>query len=154
MKQRTSRRTNDILNRIQSQFPIIHTPFHKLGKELGIAELDIYDTLHTLKKTKIIRRVGAIFDSQKLGFASCLVGVKVARAALEQVGGQLAKFDEITHCYARNHSYNLWFTLTCKSQSEITKILTYVKNIKGVIDLLYLPALKVYKIKTEFNLHG
>ena len=66
-----------ILNLIQSQFPVHSRPYDILAKKLGMAEEEIWEGINRLRSKGLIRRIGAIFDSSKMGFFSSLVGVKV-----------------------------------------------------------------------------
>ena len=142
----------NILIRMQANFPIVSTPYLPLAKELNLPAQEILEALKRFKKDKIIRRFGAVFVSKKLGFKSTLVGVKVNRRNQDIIGKRIAHFDQVTHCYARDHIYNLWFTLTCQSQKELNGLLTKIKMIKGIEAVLYLPAIRTFKIRTEFKL--
>ena len=140
-----------ILNRIQSDFPITLEPYHYLAQELGISEKELLIEIKRLKLGKIIRRIGVIFNTLKIGFVSTLIGLKVSPERLESVGKKIARFPEVTHCYERNHEFNLWFTLTCKSKKELNSILDDITKWNGIQSVLLLPAIKTFKIKTEFK---
>jgi DNA-binding Lrp family transcriptional regulator len=152
MSHNLTTRNRLILNRIQSNFPLVSAPYAQIGQELGLTEQEVQAPIKQLKRNKIIRRIGAIFDTPKLGFVSALVGLIVDSHRIEQVGKQIAQYDEVTHCYARAHQFNLWFTLTCKSKKEMNTILSQTKKIAGIEKMLYLPAVKTFKIRAEFKL--
>jgi len=48
----------DILNRIQSDFPITSHPYLAIANDMGLSENDVIKRLASLKKNKIIRRIG------------------------------------------------------------------------------------------------
>lgn len=152
MKQILTQRKQKMLNRIQSDFPIITTPFIQLSKELQLPKQTVLEEIKKLKHQNIIRRIGAVFDSNKLGFKSLLIGLKVHPQNLDKVGIKIAYFKEVTHCYARQHEYNLWFTVTSQTQKKIIMILSMIRKMEGVQAVLFLPAVKTFKIRTEFKL--
>jgi siroheme decarboxylase len=152
MKCSISKPEKQILNRIQSGFPITAAPFTRLSEELELPESVILNNIIKLKQQKFIRRFGAVFNSQTLGFKSLLCGVKLDPKYLNKVGKKIAGYQAITHCYARNHTYNLWFTLAGRTNKEMKLVISEIKEMTGVQEILVLPAVKTFKIRTEFKL--
>jgi DNA-binding Lrp family transcriptional regulator len=152
MMKKSTTQTQVILNRIQAKFPISHTPYRELAQELDIPELELIKIIKELKQRKLIRRLGAVFDTPRLGFVSALIGLKVASRNLDSVGKIIAKYSMVTHCYVRGHELNLWFTLTCKSKKELNQTVSQIAKLNGIQELLYLPAIKTFKIRTEFKI--
>ena len=60
----TDRRLLDI---IQTGFPLDTRPYARLGEDLGINETEALERVRRLKERGIIRRLGANFDSRRLG---------------------------------------------------------------------------------------
>jgi siroheme decarboxylase len=152
MKYSISKPEKQILNRIQSGFPITTAPFTRLSEELELPESLILNRISKLKRQKLIRRFGAVFNSQTLGFKSLLCGVKLDPKLLDKVGKKIAEYQAVTHCYARNHIYNLGFTLTGRTEKDNKSVISEIKKMRGVQDILVLPAVKTVKIRTEFKL--
>ena len=48
----------DILNRIQSDFPIDARPYQVIARELDLTEAQVLDRVRMLKEEGIIRRIG------------------------------------------------------------------------------------------------
>jgi DNA-binding Lrp family transcriptional regulator len=140
-----------ILNLIQSQFPVQSRPYDILAKQLGMSEKEAWERINRLRSNGLIRRIGAIFDSSKLGFFSALVGVKVNPFFLEKIAEKISKLSGITHHYQREDDFNLWFTLTAKDLKIIDQTIQKVKGWEGVIDILNLPAIRIFKIKVDFQ---
>ena len=67
-----------LLNLLQSDFPLVEQPFEALGQKLGISEEHALEQVRNLKEESIIRYIGAIFDSRRLGYQSALVAMCVA----------------------------------------------------------------------------
>ena len=61
-----------ILNEIQSRFPIDSTPYQVLAEKLGCPEAEVIRRVRRLKEHEVIRRIGANFNSRKLGYTSTL----------------------------------------------------------------------------------
>ena len=59
-----------LLDIIQTAFPLVPRPYEALGRQLGISEEEALDRVKAMKEKRIIRRLGANFQSAKLGFRS------------------------------------------------------------------------------------
>ena len=66
-----------LLNRIQSDFPLVARPFDELGRPLGLSEDDVITRMRALKAGRIVRQISAIFDTKSLGYKSSLVAMRV-----------------------------------------------------------------------------
>src|SRR5215217_4014034 len=66
-----------LLNRIQSDFPLVARPFAELGLSLGLTEDEVVERMRALKAGRIVRQVSAIFDTKSLGYKSSLVAMRV-----------------------------------------------------------------------------
>ncbi len=141
-----------LINRIQRNFPVCSRPFKVLAEELGIPEAEIISRLERLKSAKIIRRLGAVFDSQKLGFSSTLIAMRVPEERLDKVAGIVNQYRGVTHNYQRPAKYNMWFTVTAESPARLDEIIGEIKTKTGITDLLNLPALRLFKINVDFQL--
>ena len=144
----TDRRLLDI---IQSDFPLDPQPYARLGEELGLSEEECLARVKALKKQGVIRRLGANFDSRKLGWKSTLCGAKVPEESLAGFIEAVNALPGVTHNYLRDHAYNVWFTLIAPSEEDIARILRELTEKTG-ITALNLPARKVYKLKVDFEM--
>lgn len=141
-----------LLTLIQTDFPIESEPFKVLAEKLHSTEEEILATLKKLKEEGYIRRIGAIFDSRKLGYVSTLCAMKVPSDKLDSVITYINSLPGVTHNYLRQHDFNLWFTLIAESQFELENIIQQIKEKTGVTDLLNLPAVRTFKINVNFQL--
>jgi DNA-binding Lrp family transcriptional regulator len=140
-----------ILNRIQSRFPITSRPYQAIADELGLTENDVLDRIARLKKTGIIRRIGANFVPGKLGFVSTLCAAKVPAEKIERFAEVVNRFSGVTHNYLRDSDYNVWFTFIAPSMKEIEDHLQEISEQTGIYEILNLPATDVFKIKAKFK---
>ena len=71
-----------LLNRIQSDFPLVARPYEELGRPLGLSEDEVVERMRALKAGRIVRQVSAIFDTKSLGYKSSLVAMRVDPARI------------------------------------------------------------------------
>ncbi len=140
-----------LLSIIQSGFPLESRPYAILGAQLGITESETLARVRALRAKKIIRRLGANFQSGKLGFRSTLCAAKVPEDKKEAFIANVNKRPGVTHNYLRNHAYNIWFTLIAPSWESALAELADIEQNTG-IKILNLPATQMYKIKVDFKL--
>lgn len=140
----------NILNIIQSDFPVCMNPYKDVAKKLGITETEVVNRVKQLKKFGIIRRIGASFDSRKMGFTSTLCAACVPDEKLKLFIEKVNSFPGVTHNYLRDHKINIWFTFIGKSSEEIKKVLTEIKEETGIAKIYNFPAIKMFKIKVDF----
>lgn len=140
-----------ILSLIQSSFPLAPRPYAVIGEAAGIAEEEALERVRSLRKRKIIRRIGANFQSARLGFRSTLCAAKVPEEKIGLFTAEVNRHGEVTHNYLRNHEYNVWFTCIGPSWPAVCALLDGITEATGV-EILNLPATRLYKIKVDFQM--
>ncbi|MBI5583077.1 MAG: Lrp/AsnC family transcriptional regulator [Deltaproteobacteria bacterium] len=140
-----------ILNEIQSHFPLRVRPFREMGHKLGLSEKEVLTRVSRLKKEGIIRRIGANFNSRKLGFTSTLCAAKVPKSRLDEFITVVNEYPGVTHNYEREANYNIWFTCIAESEEVIDKTLEEIRARTGIKHLISLPAEKIFKIQVDFE---
>ncbi|TGE37577.1 Lrp/AsnC family transcriptional regulator [Desulfosporosinus fructosivorans] len=141
-----------LLNAIQNHFPIAVHPYQILGLAVGTTEEDAFNRIQHLRQEGIIRRLGGVFDSRRLGYYSTLCAAKVTDEKIPILAKLLEGIPGVTHNYIRNHAYNCWFTLIARSQAVAERILDYVRETSGVSEVFSLPATQLFKINVNFDL--
>jgi len=142
----------ELLNRIQSDFPLCAHPYQAIAKDMNLTEKDVIKRLAKLRASGIIRRIGGNFSPYKLGYTSTLCAARVPENKIDLFARTVNRYPGVTHNYLRKHDYNIWFTFISPSKEEIEKNLTQISNEAGITDILNLPATKVFKIKAHFDL--
>jgi DNA-binding Lrp family transcriptional regulator len=117
-----------ILNRIQSDFPITSRPYLTIAGDLGLSENDVIKRLAGLKESKIIRRIGANFVPEKLGFVSTLCAAKVEENKIDLFASIVNQYHGVTHNYQRDSEFNIWFTFIAPSMGEIEENLEKISQ--------------------------
>ena len=141
-----------ILNILQGRLQLVARPFAAIAQELGLEESFVIERIQLLKQEGYIRKIGAFFNSDELGYKGCLVALKVQEQHLPQVAEFINKFPAITHNYQRQGEYNLWFTLITESVAKHQEIMDSIKARQGVLDAMERRANHKYKINVQFKL--
>ena len=102
----------------------------------------------------MIRRLGGVFDSRRLGYISTLCAARVPKEKITLLSNFLLKILGVTHNYLRNHYYNMWFTVIASSQGEVDQILSRVREVLDSGEVYSLPAIKVFKMRVDFHFEG
>lgn len=140
-----------VLTIIQSGFPIAPRPYEVIGEQVGLTEAEALATVRSLKERRIIRRLGANFNSKGLGWRSTLCAAKVPAEQVESFVAEVNSHTGVTHNYLRDHDFNIWFTFIGPNWETVVETLAAITKKTG-IEILNLPATELYKIKVDFNL--
>lgn len=140
-----------LLDIIQTAFPLVPRPYAELGRLLDISEEEAFERVRALRRRKIIRRLGANFQSAKLGFVSTLCAAKVPEDRMEAFVAAVNACPGVTHNYLREHSYNIWFTCIGPSREDVQTTLDGITARTGV-PILNLPATRMFKIRVDFRM--
>jgi len=141
-----------ILNEIQSDFPIDSRPYQALAEKLGCSEAEVLRRVRRLKEHEVIRRIGANFNSRKLGYTSTLCAAKVPPDRIEDFVGVVNSYPGVTHNYRRDHEYNFWFTLIAPSEEDLHRTIEEIAGETEVGEILSLPAERIFKIRVDFEM--
>lgn len=141
-----------ILNIIQTRFPIEPEPYKVVGEQIGLSEDEVLARVKRLKEKGIIRRIGAVFDLGKLGFASTLCAARVPEDKIRKFVDAVNSYPGVTHNYRRNHEYNVWFTFIAPTMDDIEKALREISDKTGITEILNMPAKRKFKIDASFEL--
>lgn len=148
-----------LLSVIQDAFPLEERPYRRLAEMLNaqeacaggdarghLTEQAVFDAVENLRRSGIVRRIGGIYDSRRLGFISRLCAGKVTD--LDKFASAVNGIPAITHNYVRSHEYNVWFTAIAESEGEIRAIVDGVRAATDLHDVHILTATKKFKINT------
>jgi len=141
-----------ILNIIQKDFPVVEEPFKTVADKVGLSEDEVLKRIRNLKEEGIIRRIGAVFDSKKMGYASTLCAAKVPKNNLRKFVEVVNSYPGVTHNYRRKHDYNVWFTFIAPDQETLNRCLAEIRDKTGVTDIISMTATQTFKIDATFEL--
>jgi len=140
-----------ILDIIQSRFPVASRPYDVVGEQVGLTESEVLARVRRLKSEVVICRMGANFGSRQLGWRSTLCGAEVPQDRLDAFVAEVNKHPGVTHNYLRDHTFNVWFALIAPSTEAIEDTLADITAATGV-EIMNLPASKLFKIKVDFSM--
>jgi len=143
----------EIIQTLQAGIPIVSRPFDTLADRLGLSGDEILKELKEALAGETARRWGAIFDSSSLGYKSTLCAVTVPAEQMEDTATILLPNPGVTHCYEREGTPNLWFTLTARADSLDAEV-HELADLLAPYELLNLPATRRFKIAAVFNVGG
>jgi DNA-binding Lrp family transcriptional regulator len=144
----------EMLNLVQANMPLVQEPFAKTGSQLGISEEEVILRLKRMKRSGIIRRIGATVNKTKLGEVGMLIAMRVPTDEIERVASAINAHNEVTHNYVRyaknkKMDYNVWFTISAP-QKRADEIITVIKGFG--YPLICLPTKKTFKIGIKFEI--
>ena len=169
-----------ILDLIQDAFPLVERPYKVLAEMLNelaancdsvnnvgekcanpvVSEQVVFEAVESLRASGVIRRIGGVYDSKKLGFISRLCAGKVpvsmldfssehhVQTAMEKFAAAVNEVPAITHNYIRSHEYNVWFTVIAENEAAIQTVVDRVCAATDLHDVHVMSATRKFKINT------
>lgn len=139
-----------VIGLIQGDLPLDPRPFTVMAKKLGISEAEFVEKVRSLKNRGIIRRFGATLYHQEAGFGSnAMVAWLVPDDRIDAVGGIMADFREVTHCYQRrpreDWKYNLYTMIHGDNENACHRIAQRISQKIGIEEYVLLFSEKEFK---------
>ncbi len=142
----------EVLDIIQTDFPLESRPYAVIGKKTGLTEAETLSRVRALRQKGVIRRLGANFQSARLGWHSTLCAASVPEEKIEEFVAEVNSHPGVTHNYLRKHRQNVWFTYIGPSREAVSRALQEITRKTG-IEILNLPAENMFKIKVDFPMN-
>jgi len=126
-----------LIRALQGPMAAVERPYDEAAAELGLDTDELLQRLRGMVDRKILRRVAAILYHRRAGFSANGMGVwKVPENEILEVGGRMASFRGISHCYQRP-TYEDWpysvFTMAHgRSKQECDAILDSIAEECGI----------------------
>ena len=142
-----------ILNILQSRFPLAEEPYHPLAEELGLTPEETMERVRSLKRRHVVRQISAIFDTRRLGYRTSLVACKFPPEKLHRAALSINRHHGVSHNYAREgHEYNLWFTLAVPPYEELEETVAEMARRTQATSYRLLPTIRFFKIGVNFDM--
>ncbi len=142
----------EILNIIQTRFPLAETPFKAIGDELELTEEEVLQRIAVLKSKNVVRQISAIFDTRRLGYKTTLVAMRLPANALDAAAQIINEHPGVSHNYARNGHFNLWFTLAVPPYEDLAETVEKMASRTGAESYRLMPTIKFFKIGVNFDM--
>ncbi|MHC4425208.1 MAG: siroheme decarboxylase subunit alpha [Planctomycetota bacterium] len=142
-----------ILRELQDNFPLSERPYQVIADRLQISREELWDRTQRMLDEGLIRRMGASFDSNKLGFRSTLAAASVEPELVDRAAETIGQFSEVTHSYLRNDVFNIWFTIIAVDDKRIEDILEQIRTSLSLerSKILNLPVKRLFKLDARFD---
>ena len=140
-----------LLNVIQSSFPLVSQPFNAIGEQVHLAEEEVIRRIAALKKRNVVRQISAIFDARRLGYKTSLVAMRLPTKSLTKAAHHINRHPGVSHNYARNGYFNLWFTLAvppCESLEETMERMAQETEAEA---FRIMPTIRFFKLNSATN---
>lgn len=158
-----------LLDIIQDAFPLEERPYRVIADMLNsqgdsceqparqtVSEQQVFEAVENLRISGVIRRIGGVYDSKKLGFISRLCAGKVPTvatgasddSALDKFAAAVNAVPAITHNYVRTHEYNVWFTVIAENEVDVQNVVDRLCAETALRDVHILSVTKKFKIDT------
>ena len=139
-----------VVKAIQHGMPKSLTPYEDMAKEVSITTDELLGVLNGWAENKKLRRIGAIVNHFQVGLQAGMMTVwQVPEERLEEVGEQLAGFQEVSHAYIRPGSddwpYNFYTMVHGSSDEEVKKTIERMSETCGVKNYRGLGTIKEFK---------
>jgi DNA-binding Lrp family transcriptional regulator len=129
----------DVVRATQGDLPVIPEPYAPAAQRLNVSQPELLAHLNGMQERRLLRRVAAILFHRRAGFSANGMGVwNVPEDRILEIGGRMAAFRGISHCYQRP-TYEDWpysvFTMAHgRSKEECDAILDSIARETGIHD--------------------
>ncbi|WP_241004280.1 Lrp/AsnC family transcriptional regulator [Conexibacter sp. SYSU D00693] len=128
-----------VVRATQGDLPIEREPYARAAAELGMTQEQVVDHLRGMVDRRLLRRVAAILFHRRAGFSANGMGVwKVPEDRVLELGGKMAAFRGISHCYQRptyaDWPYQLFTMAHGRSKEECDAILDAIEQQLGCVE--------------------
>ena len=141
-----------ILNVIQTRFPLVEMPYRAIGDEVGLSEAEVLERIEALKEKNVVRQISAIFDTRRLGYKTTLVAMRLPPDELDAAAQVINEHPGVSHNYARDGYFNLWFTLAVPPYEDLATSVKAMANRTGAESYRLMPTIKFFKIGVNFDM--
>ncbi len=126
-----------LIRALQGPMAAVERPYDEAAAELGLSTEEVLEQLRGMVDRKILRRVAAILFHRRAGFSANGMGVwKVPEDEILEVGGRMASFRGISHCYQRptypDWPYSVFTMAHGRSKEECDAILDSIAEECGI----------------------
>ena len=142
----------ELLNALQSSFPLVEAPFDDLGSRLEVSPDEVIDRIRVLKDKNVVRQISAIFDTRRLGYQTVLVAMRLPPDKLDAGAHAINEHPGVSHNYGRNGPFNLWFTIAVPPDESIEDTVGEMARRTDAESYRLMPTIRFFKIGVNFDM--
>ncbi|MGE5116218.1 MAG: Lrp/AsnC family transcriptional regulator, partial [Betaproteobacteria bacterium] len=131
-----------LFNDWQRALPLVPRPFDAIGRPHGLDGVAVRRLLREGIARGEVSRVGAVFGIGAGGVAT-LAALRVPPARLDDVAALVRAEPGVSHNYAREHDWNLWFVASAPDAAALDATLARIERATGLAPLR-LPMRRAY----------
>ena len=126
-----------VIRATQGPWPVVSEPYERPARELGVPVERLLEHMREMRERRLLRRVAAILFHRRAGFSANGMGVwKVPDDRILEIGGRMAAFRGISHCYQRptypDWPYSVFTMAHGRSKEECDAILDSIARETGI----------------------
>ncbi len=124
----------------QEGLPRVSRPYHAIAEQLGIRADEVMARMQRMLDAGIIRRIGAVPNHYKLGYAANGMTVwDVPDERMRELGTKIGALDFVSHCYHRPRHpplwpYNLFAMVHGRERAEVEAKVAQIARLLGDAD--------------------
>lgn len=116
-----------IVRALADGIPFVPRPYAVLAEKAGMKEDEFLSRLAKMKELGILRRVGAVLQHRRAGFAANALCVwSVPEDRLDEVGAAVSREPAVSHCYSRETApgwpYNFYVMVHAQNREACEEI--------------------------------
>ncbi|WAC04865.1 MAG: Lrp/AsnC family transcriptional regulator [Methanoregula sp.] len=140
-----------ILSSLEGGLPLVSEPYEEIGKQIGMNGEEVLERIRDLQASGIIRRFRARINQRLVGItANALVAWKCNGQEAGRIGGLLASYPCVTHCYERRPvpgkwEYNLYTVHHGFSRKEVQEEVRLIAGKTNLTDYTILFSTEEFK---------
>jgi DNA-binding Lrp family transcriptional regulator len=143
-----------LLNALQGSIELIERPFAPIAHDLGVDEAEVLRRARALRDAGVLRHLSPIFDVFRIGYKSALIAFAVEPERLEEAAAVITAHSGVSHNYAREHRFNIWFVLAIPREQDFEGTVATLAGQARALTYHVLPAIKLFKIAVSYDMVG
>lgn len=120
-----------IINTLQGELPVCERPFLEAAGRIGIGEDELLARIQNLLDTKVLTRVGPLFQIERMGGAFTLAALSAPKDQYDDIAAKVNTLPQIAHNYERTHDLNMWFVIATETPDEIQTVIERIEQDTG-----------------------
>lgn len=139
-----------VIRELQEDLPLDPRPYAPMACRIGIAEDDFLAAASRLKADGYMRRMAGVLHHRAAGFRANAMGVWVVPdERAEEVGGIMARFKGVSHCYRRptypDWPYSIFTMVHGQDAAGCQEVIDAMAQATGVTEYALLYSTQEYK---------
>ncbi len=139
-----------MIRALQEDLPIEPRPFAGWAKQAGVSERELLGAARRYRDRRQMRRFAAVLHHRTAGMRANVMGVwRCDEDRADEMGGKLAAFDAVSHCYQRptcdDWPYRLYTMVHAATPDEANTILRGMQRATGLADPRALWSVREFK---------